>query len=81
MDKLKEILALFQLLPALIATIKAIEELAPLPGKGKDKLAMLRELLGLTGASVDALMPLIEKATDIVVKFANAVGAFKKPAA
>lgn len=80
MEKLKQALALLQLLPAIIAAIKALEDLAPMPGVGKDKMAVIRQVLELTGESVAAMMPLVEKAVGIVVGFANAVGAFKKPA-
>ena len=59
---------LLQLLPAIIAAIKALEEALPIQGKGPEKLVVLREIIGgayenLEGAvmSFSDLWPSIER--------------------
>ena len=72
--------AILQLLPAIIAALKAIESALPEANKGAEKLALVRGII--EGVSDDAKTnwPIIENAITKIVAFFNSVGIFKKSA-
>ena len=70
--------ALLQLIPSIIAAIKAIEEAIPGQGKGELKLAAIREILESASGQVSMIWPLIEKAIGVLVGLFNKTGVFTK---
>ena len=75
---MKNFLVILQIVPALIQIIKTVEEMFPLPGAGKEKLTLVREMLSSIYAGLDEIWPVIETIVGKVVEFANNIGAFKK---
>jgi hypothetical protein len=75
---MKQILAILQLVPAIIEIIKTVETMFPIPGAGKEKLALVRGILGSTYEGLTEIWPTVETIISRVVEFANAVGAFSK---
>lgn len=75
---MKNIMAVLTLVPALIEIIKTVEAAFPLPGAGKEKLALVRGILGATYEGLTEIWPTIETIISRVVEFANAIGAFRK---
>ena len=67
-----------QMIPFIIEAIKKIEEFLPVPGVGKDKLALIRESLSAIFKEVDSIWPAVETLVAALVKMANASGIFKK---
>jgi hypothetical protein len=78
MNWLTTVTTIFQLLPSIIAAIKAIEEAIPGKGLGEPKLAAIREILEVTSNQASALWPIIEKAIGILVGLFNKTGTFAK---
>lgn len=72
------IITVFQLIPAIIAAMKAIEEAVPGQGKGEQKLAAIREMLELVDGTVAKLWPQISGVVGVLVKLFNQTGAFGK---
>lgn len=72
------IITVFQLVPAIIAAMKAIEEAVPGQGKGEQKLAAIREMLELIDGTVAKLWPQISGVVGVLVKLFNQTGAFAK---
>lgn len=72
------IITVFQLIPAIIAAMKAIEEAVPGQGKGEQKLAAIREMLELIDGTVAKLWPQISGVVGVLVKLFNQTGAFAK---
>lgn len=70
--------ALLQLIPSIIAAIKALEEAIPGKGQGEAKLAAIREILESVSGQVATLWPFIEKAISVLVALFNATGVFTK---
>ena len=68
--------ALLQLIPSIIAAIKAIEEAIPGKGQGEAKLAAIREILESVSGQVATLWPFIEKAISVLVALFNRTGTF-----
>jgi hypothetical protein len=52
---------ILQLVPALIAAIKAIEEAIPGKGQGEQKLAAIRQIIEVASDSASEMWPMIEK--------------------
>ena len=75
---MKNILAVLSLVPALIEIIKTVETMFPVPGAGKEKLALVRGILASTYEGLTEIWPTVETIISRVVEFANAVGAFTK---
>lgn len=78
---------ILELLPAIINTVKTIEEAFPAGGSGKQKLELVRATLQATYDNVedkvgqfDTLWKIIAPVVGSVVTFANSVGLFKKTA-
>ena len=78
MNWLSTATALLQLLPAIIAAIKAIEEAIPGQVQGEMKLAAIREILESVSGQVTTLWPFIEKAIGVLVALFNRTGVFAK---
>jgi len=69
-------LTILQLVPALIAAIKAIEEAIPGQGQGEQKLAAIREITETVYTEGSSLWPSISKVISILVGVFNKTGAF-----
>ena len=67
-----------QLIPAIIAAIKAIEDAMPGEGKGELKLRAIREIIEASYDKAAAIWPAVEKTIGILVGLFNSVGTFKK---
>jgi len=72
------IMQVLQLLPALIAAIKAVEDAIPGSGKGEQKLEAIRQILITVDDSVGAIWPKIQAVIGVVVNLLNTTGVFKK---
>lgn len=66
-----------ELLPAIIAAIKAIEDLLPKEKQGTEKLALVREIITTTSDEASKNWPIIEAVITKLVAFCNKVGIFK----
>ena len=66
-----------QLIPSIIAAIKSLEEFIPASGAGKDKLAVIRQIIESTYEGAKEAMPTIEKVIATLVDLANKYGVFK----
>ena len=75
---MKNVLLILQIVPALIAVVKAIEEAASQAGIGKEKLEAVRQILEAAYSGVSEIWPYLEQIIGVVVGFFNAVGVFKK---
>ena len=71
-------ITILNLIPAIIAVVKAVEAAIPMSGAGKQKTGMVLQILEATSDGVKEMMPLVEKAIAIVVATLNATGVFKK---
>ncbi len=78
MNWLSNAIAIFQLLPAIITAIKAIEEAIPGQGQGELKLAAIRGILEGVNAKATELWPAIQTAIGILVGLFNKAGVFSK---
>lgn len=74
---------LAQLLPAIVAFVKAIETALPQGGAGAQKLALFRELVasayqaaGEVGVALEDVLPTAERAASAVVGLFNKTGQF-----
>lgn len=75
---MEKALKILQLVPVLIEVIRTIETLFPQSGVGKEKLALLREIMLEAYEGISEIWPVIEAIVSKIVAFANAIGAFKK---
>lgn len=66
-----------ELLPAIIAAIKAIEAVLPEANKGVEKLALVRGIITGTGDEATKNWPMIESTINKLVAFFNKLGIFK----
>lgn len=71
------IIMILNLIPALIAAMKAIEEAIPGAGKGEEKLSAIRGILEAVDASATKLWPQISAVIGVLVGLFNRTGAFK----
>jgi len=78
MQYLTIIKAILSLLPLLIQTIKALEDVLPAAGQGAAKLEMIREIIAAVSDKASEIWPSIEKAVAIIVAFFNKTGVFVK---
>jgi len=72
------LLLIAQLIPALIAMIKAIEEALPIAGMGSEKLAAVRQIIETAFEGAKETWPVIEKVIGILVTLFNSTGVFGK---
>lgn len=75
---MSNIVIILQLIPALIAALKAIEDAIPGSGLGEQKLAAVRAMLEVIDGSVSKLWPQISGVIGVLVSLFNATGVFKK---
>jgi hypothetical protein len=71
------IIMILNLIPALIAAMRAIEEAIPGTGKGEEKLAAIRAILESVDASAGKFWPQIQSVIGVLVGLFNRTGAFK----
>lgn len=74
---MQAIITIVQLLPALIAAIKAIEEAIPGQGQGEAKLAAVRGIIEAVDTGYKNLWPQIQPVIGVLVGLFNKTGAFK----
>lgn len=74
---MQTLLTIAQLLPALIAAIKAIEDAIPGSGQGEAKLAAVRGIIEAVDASYKNLWPQLQPIIGVLVGLFNKTGAFK----
>lgn len=73
------LIKILTLLPAIIDAVRKLEEMAPMPGVGKDKANVILEIIRAVGIGLgEDLIPAVEKTISIVVGLANKLGLFKK---
>lgn len=76
---MNQVIAIFQLLPAIIAAMKAIEEAIPGHGAGEQKLAAVRGLLeAVNGAFDPDTWKKVAGMVGTLVALFNTSGVFKK---
>lgn len=75
---MQTVVIIFQLLPAIIAAIKAIEDAIPGQGKGELKLAAIREILEAADDGYGKFWPQISKTVSVLVGIFNKAGVFNK---
>ena len=74
---MKYFLLVMQLVPSIIAAIRSLEEFLPVEGAGKDKLAVVRQIIESTYDGAKEAWPTIEKVIATLVDLANRYGIFK----
>ena len=74
------LLAIVQLIPAIIAGIKALETAIPNTGAGAAKLDALTQIIQTSYDAGNELVPIIQKTITILVGLFNQLGIFKKAA-
>ena len=74
---MQTLILIAQLLPALIAAIKAIEEAIPGAGQGEAKLAAVRGIVEAVDTGYKNLWPQIQPVIGVLVGLFNKTGAFK----
>ncbi len=77
---MKNVLVILQMIPALIEIIKKVEDVLPDGGKGKEKLALVKDIISEAYDGVSEIWPALESIVAKFVEFANTVGLFKKTA-
>ena len=71
------VIIILQLIPALIAAMRAIEEAIPGTGKGEEKLAAVRAILEAVDSGATKYWPQIQSVIGILVGLFNRTGTFK----
>ena len=71
-------IAILNLIPAIIAAMKALEEAVPGKDLGGEKSAAIKAILEATNAQIATYWPMIQKGIDILAAFFNKVGVFQK---
>jgi hypothetical protein len=64
---MKTLILVLQLLPSLVAAMKALSELWPQSGVGPDKLALLEKVVKASTDSLNEVWPIIEKVVALFV--------------
>ena len=78
---MKIFLIVLQIVPALIALLKSVEEAMPGEGRGEQKLALVRGILEMSYDKLDEVWPTLKGIIDFVVAQFNTWGVFKKDSA
>lgn len=78
MNSLTTITTIFQLIPAIIAAMKAIEEAIPGQGAGEQKLMAIRQMLEAIDVSFKTMWPQVSSVIAVLVNLFNTTGVFKK---
>ncbi len=71
------VIMILQLIPALIAALRAIEDAIPGSGKGEEKLAAVRSILEAVDSGATKYWPQIQSVIGVLVGLFNKTGAFK----
>lgn len=74
------VIMILNLIPALIAAMKAIEDAIPGSGKGEEKLSAIRAILEAVDAGSVKLWPQISAVIGVLVGLFNRAGVFKTTA-
>ncbi len=74
---MQNLVIILQLIPALIAAMRAIEEAIPGTGKGEEKLAAIRGILEAVDSGASKYWPQIQSVIGVLVGLFNKTGAFK----
>lgn len=72
------VITILNLIPAIIAALKAIEEAIPGTGQGEQKLAAVRQVLEIADGSIAKLWPQLQQVISVLVNLFNTTGVFKK---
>lgn len=75
---MQNILIIFQILPAIINALKAIEEAVPGQGNGEAKLAAVREMVEVVDGGLKPLWPQLLGVISSLVSLFNKTGVFSK---
>jgi hypothetical protein len=75
---MQKLLIVISLIKPVIEAIKAVEEMFPQGGIGKEKLVLVRGILTAAYDGITEIWPTLEVVVARVVAFANEVGVFKK---
>ena len=75
---MNQLLAIVNLLPAIIAAIKAVEAAVPGAGLGKQKLEAVLDIVQAAHEGMVAYLPTINNVITILVRMFNGVGMFDK---
>lgn len=75
---MNNVLILLNLIPAVIAALKAIEEAIPGKGQGEQKLVAVRQVLEIADGSIAKLWPQVSQVVTVLVNLFNTTGVFKK---
>jgi len=75
---MQRLLIVISLIKPLIEAIKAVEEMFPQGGIGKEKLVLVRGILSAAHDGITDIWPTLELVIARIVAFANEVGVFKK---
>jgi hypothetical protein len=71
-------IAILNLIPAIIAAMKALEEAVPGKDLGGEKSAAIKAILEATNSQIAVYWPMIQKGIDILAAFFNKTGTFQK---
>lgn len=74
---MQNLMIIAQLIPALIAAIRAIEDAIPGQGQGEAKLAAVRGILEAVDSGYKALWPQLQPIVGVLVALFNKTGTFK----
>jgi len=75
---MKTFLLVVQLIPAIIALVKQIEEVIPQSGQGAAKVTAIRQILEASYDGFQEIWPSLEKVIASIVNLFNITGVFKK---
>ena len=75
---MQNIIIIFQLIPAIITAMKAIEDAIPGQGAGEQKLAAVRGMLEVVDGSISKLWPQISGVIGVLVNLFNSTKVFTK---
>jgi hypothetical protein len=76
-DEMKKLLAILQMIPALLQLVRTVEESFPIPKKGKEKMRLITGIIEDTYEEGKSLVPLVEKVVTRIVETANSTGTFQ----
>jgi hypothetical protein len=71
-------IAILNLIPAIIAAMKALEEAVPGKDQGGEKSAAIKAILEATNSQIATYWPMIQKGIDILASLFNKTGTFQK---
>jgi hypothetical protein len=71
-------IAILNLVPAIIAAMKALEEAVPGKDLGGEKSAAIKAILEATNSQIATYWPMIQKGIDILASLFNKTGVFQK---